>query len=98
MNMMPIGGMNVATVMTPSSRPSTISPCTQLSAAFGPNHDMTVSTPAVSHPRTVTSNQFCNGPASVVVAWNTRYMTARNTGTPSHGLSSTRSIRSETVS
>ena len=98
MNMMPIGGMNVATVMTPSSRPSTISPCTQPLVASGPNNDITASIPSVSHPRTVTSNQSCIGPASVVVAWNTRYMTARNTGTPSHGLSNTRSMRSETVS
>ena len=94
---MPIGGMNVSTVTTPSSTPSTTSACAQPVDAAGPNHEKTVSTMAASHPRTVTSNQSCIGPASVVVAWNTRYMTVRNMTMPNTGCSSTRSIRSDRV-
>ncbi len=97
MNMMPIGGMNVPIVTMPSMSPSTTSEWNQPSTVCGPNRLNTQSTPAVSHSRTVPSTQSWAGPANTVVAWNIAYMRARNTMTPRNGLSSTRSMRSETV-
>ncbi len=94
---MPITGMNVSTVITPSSTPSTSSEYSQPSDADGPNSPNSQSIPSVHHPRTVTSNQSCIGPASVVVAWKTVYMTARKTRMPNTGWSSTRSTRSDSV-
>ncbi len=94
---MPITGMKVSTVMTPSNTPSTSSECTQPSAADGPNSANSQSMPSVHHSLTVTSNQSCIGPASVVVAWNTVYITARNATMPNTGCSSTRSTRSDQV-
>lgn len=94
---MPITGMNVSTVTTPSSRPSTSSERSQPPLTDGPNRPSSRSSPSVHHPRKVTSIQSCMGLASVVVAWNTTNSTARKTRTPITGCSSTRSMRSDKV-
>lgn len=95
--MMPIGGMNVPIVITPSTTPSMTSEWNQDCVACGPNHENTTSMSAVSQSRTGPSTQSCAGPASVVVASNMPSMIARKMRTPSTGCSSTRSMRSENV-
>ena len=94
---MPITGMNVNTVITPSSTPSTSSERTQPPRQAAPDSPSNQSRPDVHQPRNATSIQSCIGLASVVVAWNTVNRTARKTMTPTTGCSSMPSMRSDKV-